>query len=98
MKAAMDRLYALNKFYGTAPHGSLLTRQRYALVATCGYAPEDGADLLDEALRRLAHHSGVAYAGMLTLQDNGKTGENPFESPAAITSAQQFAKMLTAAI
>ena len=37
MKAVMDRMYGLNKFYGSAPCAVLNLGQAYALIVTCGY-------------------------------------------------------------
>ena len=34
-----------------------------ALLATCGYRPEKGADLFEEGLRRYCKHSALRYLG-----------------------------------
>jgi len=66
MKAALDRLvYAMNMYYGDAKGPSLWAGKSVAMVATCGYRPEKGADLLEEGIRRYCKHSGLQYAGML---------------------------------
>ena len=53
MKAVMDRMFGLEKFYGDTPRDSLNKNQSFALIATCGYEINYGSDLLDEAIRRL---------------------------------------------
>ena len=72
MKAALDRLvYAMNMYYGEANGPSLWQGKTLALVTTCGYRPEKGADLLDEGIRRYCKHSGLQYAGMLCERHMG---------------------------
>ena len=61
MKAVMDRMFGLNKFYGSAPHAVLNEGQTYALIATCGYDLDYGAGLLDEGIRRWCKHSSLSY-------------------------------------
>lgn len=90
MKAVMDRMYGLNKFYGSAPHGKLNEGQGYALIATCGYGPEYGADLLDEGIRRWCKHSGLPYLGMYAVRDEDDLAS--FQTEAAIKGARAFAK------
>ena len=90
MKAVMDRMFGLNKFYGTAPRTVLNEGQAYALIATCGYEPTRGADLLDEAIQRLCTHSGLRYLGMYAAQDTD--GSASFQTPEAISGAATFAQ------
>ena len=82
MKAALDRLvYAMNMYYGEERGPSLWRGKSVAIVTTCGYSPEKGADLFQEGIRRYCRHSGLHYAGMLcerhlgyqtVFMDNGK--------------------------
>ena len=92
MKAAMDRLiYATNKFYGKfGKKTSLLKGKAVAAVATCGYRPEKGSDLWDEALRRWCKHGAMEYRGMLSLRDFG--GSAPFMTEEYIAQAKAFAR------
>lgn len=72
MKALMDRfVYGMNKYYGEEKGPALWAGKRVALVVTCGYKPERGADLFEEALRRYCKHSGLLYHGMLAERDLG---------------------------
>ena len=92
MKAFLDRLYCVNKFYGTAPHGSLWKGQHIALIATCGYEPERGSDLLEEGLRRYCAHSGLPFAGCLAVRD--EHGLSDFTGEDAAQTARDFADTL----
>ena len=90
LKAVMDRMYGLNKFYGTAPRSNLNAGQAYALIATCGYDLEYGAGLLDEGLRRWCEHSGLPYLGMYAVRDEDDLAS--FQTEAAIAGAREFAR------
>lgn len=92
MKAVMDRMYAFNKFYGSAPHQVLNEGQSYALMATCGYEVEYGADLLDEGLRRWCKHSGLLYLGMYAVRDEDDLAS--FQTEEAQNGARAFARKL----
>ncbi|WP_295765609.1 flavodoxin family protein [uncultured Oscillibacter sp.] len=64
MKALLDRLvYGMDKFYGQARGPSLWEGKALALLLTCGYRPEKGADLFEEGMRRYCKHSGLRYLG-----------------------------------
>lgn len=72
MKALLDRLmYGMNKYYGDVKGPSLWAGKQVALVVTCGYRPEKGADLLEEGVKRYCKHSQLEYAGMLAERDMG---------------------------
>lgn len=72
MKALLDRLvYGMNKYYGDEKGPSLWAGKRLAVIATCGYRPEKGADLFEEGIRRYCRHSRLEYAGMLAKRDMG---------------------------
>lgn len=92
MKAFLDRLYCVNKFYGIAPLDSLWRGQSIALIATCGYEPQRGSDLLEEGLRRYAAHSGLTFAGCLAVRD--EIGPENFTSADAVQKAERFADTL----
>ena len=89
MKAVMDRMYGLNKFYGSAPRSVLNAEQSYALIATCGYDLDYGAGLLDEGIRRWCRHSGLPYLGMYAVRDEDDLAS--FQTEAAIAGAREFA-------
>ena len=67
VKAVIDRvIYASCKYYGDDPHGpALLKGKRLALLTTCGYPVEKGADLYEDMMKRYCKHCGLIYAGML---------------------------------
>ena len=72
MKAALDRLvYGLNKFYGKVKGPALGEGKRVAILTTCGYRPERGADLFEEAIQRWCKHSSMVYLGMLAERHLG---------------------------
>lgn len=72
MKALLDRLvYGMNKYYGETKGPALWVGKRLAVVATCGYEPEKGADLFEQGMRRYCKHSKLEYRGMLVERDMG---------------------------
>ena len=94
MKAALDRLvYAMNKFYGKSGKGpSLWAGKTLALLVTCGYPPEKGADLLERGIRRYCRHSGLHYFGMLAEHHEGY--QTAFLTDEKRKHAVQFAERL----
>lgn len=103
-KALLDRcVYALNKYYGlpeidgqTDEEGNPLRKRgpslwkgkRFALIITCGYPPEKGADILEEGIKRYCKHSQLVFAGSYVgrhmgydtvfLDEEKKTGVRAF--------------------
>ena len=66
MKAVLDRLvYGMNKYYGEKRGPSLWAGKMLALITTCGYPPDRGADLWEEGITRYCRHSQLQYVGML---------------------------------
>ncbi|MCL2153822.1 MAG: flavodoxin family protein [Oscillospiraceae bacterium] len=92
LKAVMDRMYGLNKFYGSTPRSVLNEHQAYALIATCGYDLDYGAGLLDETLCRWCKHSDLPYLGMYAVRDEDNLAS--FQTEAAIAGAREFAKKI----
>ncbi len=65
VKNALDRLvYGMNKYYGEEMGPSLWKGKKMALISTCGYPVEKGADLFEEGMKRYAKHSRLQYVGM----------------------------------
>ncbi len=95
IKAVMDRMYGLNKFYGSAPREVLNKGQSYALLTTCGYEFEYGADLLGEGIRRWCVHSGLNYLGMYAVRDEDDLAS--FKTEAAVNGARVFARKIIGA-
>lgn len=72
MKAALDRLvYAMNKYYGEEKGPSLWEGKGVALITTCGYRPEKGADLWETGMKRYCEHSRLVYLSMLAERHLG---------------------------
>lgn len=93
MKAALDRLvYGMNKYYGKEKGPSLWAGKRLALITTCGYPPEKGADLWEAGMIRYCRHSGLQYAGMLVERHLGY--ESVFMDAEKETHAREFARQL----
>ena len=64
MKALLDRLvYCMNKYYGGEKGPALWEGKAVALLMICGYRPEKGCDLFEEAMRRYCKHSALRYLG-----------------------------------
>lgn len=93
MKAVLDRLvYGMNKYYGEAKGPSLWAGKSMALVTTCGYAPEKGADLWETGMRRYCKHSRLNYLGMLAERHLGY--DVPFMDGEKAARAAGFADRL----
>ena len=95
MKALLDRLvYGMNKYYGEEKGPALWAGKHAALITTCGYRPERGADLFEEGFRRYCKHSGLLYAGMLAERDPGYKAV--FMDEGKAENARAFARRLLA--
>ncbi len=91
MKAALDRLvYGMNKYYGAEKGPALWAGRELALITTCGYPPEKGADLWEQGMKRYAKHSQLIYRGMLAERHLGYGTE--FMTPDKETRAALFAR------
>ena len=65
-KNVLDRLvYGMNKYYGEEMGPSIWKGKKMALISTCGYPVEKGADLWEEGMKRYAKHSRLQYVGMV---------------------------------
>jgi len=93
IKAALDRLvYGMNKYYGKEKGPSLWEGKLVALITTCGYRPERGADLWEEGIRRYCRHSRLSYLGMLAERHMGY--DTVFMDSGKEDRARTFASML----
>jgi len=93
MKAVLDRLvYGMNKYYGDEKGPSLWAGKKCAILATCGYKPEKGADLFEDGMIRYCKHSKLEYIGMLAVRDLGYKTE--FVTKEKIQQARDFAHYL----
>ncbi len=72
MKIVLDRLvYGMNKYYGKEKGPSLWAGKKCAIIATCGYKPDRGADLFEQGMLRYCKHSLLQYCGILAVRDKG---------------------------
>ena len=93
MKSLLDRLvYGMNKYYGDAKGPALWAGKEMALITTCGYRPEKGADLWEEGMKRYCKHSGLIYRGMLAERFLGYN--TVFMDEEKAEHARAFAAML----
>jgi len=94
VKTVFDRfIYSFCKYYGDDPHGpALLSGKRMALITTCGYPVEKGADLYEESMRRIAKHCRLDYAGMLAQRHRNL--KEPFMDAQKEAEARAFARSL----
>lgn len=93
MKAMLDRLmYGMNKYYGDKKGPSLWAGKKVAIITTCGYKPEVGADLFEEGIKRYCKHSQLKYIGMLAERDLGY--KSIFISDDKIEHARLFAQII----
>lgn len=97
MKAVLDRfVYGMNKYYDDEKGPSLWAGKKLAIITTCGYEPEKGADLFEEGIKRYCKHSQLQYLGMLVERDLGY--KSTFVSDGKIEHARAFARRLLAEI
>ena len=96
-KAVMDRLiYGCCKYYGNQRGPSLLAGKKAAIITTCGYRPEQGADLWEQGVQRYCKHAQMSYLGMLAERHRSYTEE--FMNDEKAQHARAFAEQLVTAI
>lgn len=93
VKMVLDRMvYGMNKYYGETKGPSQWRGKQIALLTTSGYPPEQGADLLQEGLKRYCKHSQIQFAGMLAERHLGY--DTIFMNPEKEAHARQFANQI----
>lgn len=93
MKALMDRMvYAFNMYYGEKRGPSLWEGKYAAIITTCGYPPEKGADLFEEGIKRYCKHSHLNYLGILSEHHKGY--QTTFIDDDKIAHAEKFSNFL----
>ena len=93
MKAVLDRLvYGMNKYYGDEKGPALWRGKEVALITTCGYRPEQGADLWEGGVKRYCKHSQLQYIGMLAERDLGY--KSVFMDEEKAVRARKFARYI----
>jgi len=97
MKTVLDRMvYGMNKFYGSSKGPSLWKGKHVAIITTCGYRPEKGADLFEEGIKRYCRHSSLNYMGMLAERHLGY--DTIFMDSEKEARSRSFARKLSAAL
>lgn len=95
MKATLDRIvYALCKYYGEQKGPSLLAGKSVTLLTTCGYRPEQGADLWEAGVRRYCKHTGMQYLGQHVERHLGY--DIPFMDEEKRVRAESYAEQIAA--
>lgn len=92
-KSLLDRLvYGMNKYYGEVKGSALWKGKNVALITTCGYEPEKGADLWEDGVRRYCKHSHLNYLGHHVERDLGY--KSKFIDEEKILNSKKFAKTI----
>jgi multimeric flavodoxin WrbA len=91
MKAMLDRLYGMNKFYGSGK-GSFWAGKKCAIIATHGYDAQYGAGPFEMGIKHLCEHSDLKYAGMYSVRDEDDKAS--FQTAEAMNGAKKFAQAL----
>lgn len=95
MKAVLDRMvYGMNKYYGEKKGPALWAGKAVTLITTCGYRPEQGADLWEEGVKRYCKHSRLVYKGMLAERHLGY--DTVFMDEDKAKRAEAFARQVVA--
>ena len=89
-------MYGMNKFYGAEKGPSIWAGKHLAMVTTCGYRPEKGADLWEAGMVRYCKHSSLTYRGMLTERHLGY--KTSFMDEEKEQNAREFADKLCAEV
>lgn len=94
VKVVIDRLvYAGCKYYGDDPFGpSLFEGKKLALLTTCGYPIEKGADLYQEAMKRYCKHTRMEFVE--SLAERQRNLKEPFMDDKKRQNGIAFAKSL----
>lgn len=91
LKAFLDRLFGLNKFYRSA-QGSFLAKKHLALLVTHGYEKEYATTPFETGIQCLCEHSKIKYRGMYSVRD--LDGLSSFQTEDAVQGAKAFARQL----
>ncbi|MGP1568284.1 MAG: flavodoxin family protein [Peptoanaerobacter stomatis] len=91
MKSALDRLiYGMCKYYGDKVGPALWEGKYLALIVTCGYPIEKGADLFEDGIKRYCKHAKLQYKGMFAKRHMGY--KSIFLDDKKISDTIEFAK------
>ena len=91
MKAVLDRLYGMSKYYGSGT-GSLWNHKKIAILATHGYDRQYAAEPFETGIIRFCEHNKLQYSGMYSVCDIDNLAS--FQTEEAIRGAREFADEL----
>lgn len=91
MKAMLDRLYGLHKYYGKEPGPSLLEGKKCGILATCGYDLAYGVGPFEDGIKRFCEHFKMEYIGKAAVQRVEGDGVSKSETDPAKKLAVDFA-------
>lgn len=92
MKAMLDRLYGLHKYYGKQPGPSLLEGKMCGIIATCGYDLEYGISPFEDGIKRFCEHFKLNYIGKAAVQKKAGEDVEKFETEESQKIAVAFAE------
>ena len=98
MKAMLDRLYGMMKYYGDTRGPSLLERKKCGIIATCGYDIEYGVSPFEDGIKRFCKHFRIEYAGKIVVVDSEGDDQALFKTDSAIKTAVDFARKVIGTI
>ncbi len=91
LKAVLDRMFGLAKYYRTAK-GNLVEGKRIAILATHGYDAAYAADPFVIGIQRMCEHYHLQYDGMFSVRDVDDIAS--FQTKQATSGARDFARYL----
>ena len=92
MKSMLDRLYGMQKYYGSGTGRLWKDGVSIALLLTHGYDTEYGAGAFTMGIQRLCRHDAIGYAGAYGVRDENDLAS--FTTPEAEAGARAFARGL----
>ncbi len=93
LKMAMDRFYCLWKFKEPGQVKCLIAGHKMAAVITAGGPQADGADLVQETIKRLANFAQTDWLGAL-IATNVQKHDDILKSDELIQQAKDFGRKL----
>ncbi len=91
MKAMLDRLYGLHKYYGRQPGPSMLEGKMCGIIATCGYDFDYGISPFEDGNKRFCEHFKLSYIGKAAVQKKPGEDVEKFETEESQKIAVDFA-------
>lgn len=92
MKAMLDRLYGLHKYYGKQRGPSMLEGKKCGIITTCGYDLDYGISPFEDGMKRFCEHFKMDYIGKAAVQKCAGDDVEKFETEEPKKIAVDFAK------